>query len=502
MPSMIDTILDYIPEIYQFPILILLLILPYLVPILNDIRVKKGKRLKWINFLKCDQKVADCASEFKKETAPSFKWNLTGSVLGYILITILFIYTITVNSIIGTTESLYHYMASVNLLMILVILFLWYNVAKPIPDIKTHEDIKRTNKYFTVAAGLTSVATFAIILSIFFTTFAYKYIKTPELIAIGMLYFLISFFLTVVVRWSARIYKDWTNKLKHILLDEYSEAFPHVCIKDDAREFKGKVQDIFDNDLIVFGNNELKTAVEWDEITSMEISIREDNETETKSTQNETSESTKEENKSQFGWRTNMKNKYKAGAFYVIGALYVIFVVLLVKVVLHWVNTGDWSPIDVILTSMVVVITAIYTLLTHMIVKQGADRDRIAFIERKLEKCYFPMRSFFTFLNTDMYIDESGTNQEKKIGPLGDAAKCKISQDNQIQICSMLDEIIPFEYLAKSDVQKSLSEVRVLIRKNHVDFDQYQTAINSFKKSIDDDIEEYTKELKYLVKEE
>ena len=301
MTILSEAILADIPLIYKILLLILLAILPnmhQLAPILDRVAKKDLKKLKWINFLEYNKKIKCCMHDFKIGIALPFKSNVVGSLSGYILITLLFLTSIFVN---GTTQSLYEHLISVSVTMVLAIFFLWYDVGKRISDIEICADFKRTNNYFSFASGLTFITTFAIIIFIFFTTLAFKYgkISTSNFILICMPYILVIIFLAGAKRHSNRIYKDLTHKLEFMLLEKYSETFPHIYVKADARELQGTIQDIFNDNFIVFGYNGMKIPVEWDKITSIKLSESAADEPETESTQDAIAESADEEKESQ-----------------------------------------------------------------------------------------------------------------------------------------------------------------------------------------------------------
>lgn len=301
MTILSEAILADIPLIYKILLLILLAILPnmhQLAPILDRVAKKDLKKLKWINFLEYNKKIKCCMHDFKIGIALPFKSNVVGSLSGYILIMILFFTSIFVND---TIQSLYEHLISASVSMVLVIFFLWHDVDKRISGIEICADFKRANNYFSFASGLTFTATASIIIFIIFTilTFKYDLIDTSNLILICMPYVLVLIFLAGAKRYSNRIYKDLTHKLEFMLLEKYSETFPHIYVKADTRELQGTIQDIFNDNFIVFGYNRMKIPVEWDKITSIKLSENADDEPETESTQDAVAESANEEKDSQ-----------------------------------------------------------------------------------------------------------------------------------------------------------------------------------------------------------
>lgn len=281
MPFLIETILDDIPTIYKLVILTFMVIFPnthHLVPILDQVTKKNKMKSKWINFLRYDKKIELCMHNVKKRMKHSWKYSIGGSVIGYIYITILFIVPIFVVS--EYIQSLYHLLVSISISLVLPIYFLLYAINECISNIASFADISRNHNYLIFTSSFTFVSTFAIILFLIFTMYAYGSSKSPDFITMGILYLFVIIYLVVAKRYSNRIYKDLTHKLESMSLEKYSEAFPHIYVKAAERELQGKVQDIFNDNFLVFGYNGLKIPVEWDKITSIKLSERTEDECE------------------------------------------------------------------------------------------------------------------------------------------------------------------------------------------------------------------------------
>lgn len=273
MPFLIETILDDIPIIYKIVILIFMGIFPnmhHLVPILDQVAKKNKMKSKWINFLCYDKKIELCISDVEKMMKTSWTYNIGGSVAGYLFITILFIVPIFVVS--GYIQSLYHLLVSISISLVLPIFFLLYTINERISNIAHITDVSRNHNYLIFTSSFTFVSTFAIILFLTFTMYAYG--KNPDFITMGILYLFVILYLVVAKRYSNRIYKNLTHKLESMLLEKYSDAFPYIYVKADERELQGKVQDIFNDNFIIFGYNGLKIPVEWDKVTSIKLSER------------------------------------------------------------------------------------------------------------------------------------------------------------------------------------------------------------------------------------
>ena len=197
-----------------------------------------------------------------------------------------------------------------------------------------------------------------------------------------------------------------------------------------------------------------------------------------------------------------MNTGYKPALIgWICGAL----LVMVTMIVTYWMGIDYWPSSDdvtLFLTFTLVAVTAMYAWSTHTIVKQGADRERIAFLERRLEKFYMPMLALLEFANTPFQDDPD--NRFGKPGPSTTVfLEGKLSPDYRIKCDEMLDEIIQFRYLAKSNIQDSLPSILKLFKIEFMNSNgTYITTVNSLTDDINHDITEYTKELKSLLKEE
>lgn len=152
---------------------------------------------------------------------------------------------------------------------------------------------------------------------------------------------------------------------------------------------------------------------------------------------------------------------------------------------------------NIILTFALVVVTAIYVGLTNKIVKQGANRDRIAYLERMLEKLYVPMMDFLDFLDAKKSsLDISHID----IPELHKLNKYRLnSPDHEIGI-EMVNKFAPFKYLAKEDVQELFLDIHQIFYNGGIDVQKWDGIIDAHKANIKRDIEIYSDELESLIK--
>ena len=283
MTALLETILN---EDYRFYIIAIISI--FFMQIKQDSiahilggAIKKNKtRLKWINFLEYNDEINSCIFNFKKMDAASFKSTIYGTGLGAITIVILFVVT---PLLYDTTQSPWSHLVWVHLNLVLTLLILRLILSRNISNIKNCADFEDTKSNFDATSSLTFTATAFVLIFLIIIAFDFvsRDIKIIDIIDTALLYFLVIVLLVLVILLSNKNYNNLTHKLESMLLEKYSETFPHIYVKADARELQGKVQDIFNDNFIVFGYNGLKIPVEWDKITSMKLSERADNETET-----------------------------------------------------------------------------------------------------------------------------------------------------------------------------------------------------------------------------
>ena len=59
--------------------------------------------------------------------------------------------------------------------------------------------------------------------------------------------------------------------LKYSLNELYLDRFPYICIKVINDDLCGKLQNIFDDNLIILYHADQRIAIEWDKIITMSI---------------------------------------------------------------------------------------------------------------------------------------------------------------------------------------------------------------------------------------
>jgi hypothetical protein len=110
-----------------------------------------------------------------------------------------------------------------------------------------------------------------IIFFIYMSLSLIKYSKIPvssseidEILNLYTISITITVFTLIILKWN---HDEFLDKIKSKLSTQYSNGFPFIHITTEDREVTGKIQDIFDKDLVILDDNGLQTAVEWNMIT-------------------------------------------------------------------------------------------------------------------------------------------------------------------------------------------------------------------------------------------
>ena len=257
--------------------LMLIAIVNKMTHILDVISKKDKKRLKWISFLTYDKNIDCCTFDFKKMNEMSWPSFIFGNILIGIVITAIFIGTIGYTD--GATQSPYRLLVWISITIIFIITSIHNHIDECALNISNFTEFKRIKSKFDFLSGSTIITTLTTPIFLYIVISNHQNIKATDF----MLYFLVIALLLLANIMSKNTYKNLIHKLEFMLLEKYSETFPHIYVKADARELQGKVQDIFNNNFIVFGYNGLKIPVEWDKITSIKLSERTVNEAEKRS---------------------------------------------------------------------------------------------------------------------------------------------------------------------------------------------------------------------------
>lgn len=155
------------------------------------------------------------------------------------------------------------------------------------------------------------------------------------------------------------------------------------------------------------------------------------------------------------------------------------------------INESNLSLLESSLTIALLVVTAIYVYLTYQIVVQGENDRKIEFIERKLEKFYYP---FLNFLKTS--IDLIPIEDERKLLRF----RKKLYNIDNRKSDPDYREFSTHKYLATKNINDSLENFFKIINQNqetkekeHIDV--YEKLI----KDVEIDIEIFSKKLDDLV---
>lgn len=180
-------------------------------------------------------------------------------------------------------------------------------------------------------------------------------------------------------------------------------------------------------------------------------------------------------------------------AFFLIAYTFNLFIYPFMKI-----SEDTLVSMNISVTLVLVAITAIYVFFTGQIVSESRKETKIAYIEKRLEKLYYPLQDFmkshtvFALYYCDEIMEASAfefLNEEKAesegmnyIRP----ADC-ILNDCDVQNNSVkrydLDSVIPYKYLATKELLEQLE----LILNDFRDINPYEVASSDpeFKNRID-----------------
>jgi hypothetical protein len=163
------------------------------------------------------------------------------------------------------------------------------------------------------------------------------------------------------------------------------------------------------------------------------------------------------------------------------------------------INESTFKLLSVFSTILLVMITAIYVIFTYGILNATTKAQKIAFIEKRLEKLYYPLQDYFLKspeLFKLCYHDEimkavktedHGIDIQNSSGQLYIRPENSILYERDRLNASVnkysLDSIIPYNYLEKKELSEQLESLRGDLR----DINPTEVASSNlnFKKTID-----------------
>lgn len=231
---------------------------------------KKEKRSVWIKFLKSDRMVTKCIRTFeeivklggKREIKSLVIGMFSGFILQFILLVVLFIFLGNKPFTIALSSGLISF----------VLFLLNFIIAKYVSQIEKEDALLNKSKlvlYYSMILNWFYYIFAGITLSLFYNIYIIQnQISGTIFIIFGLSLFLIivSFYvLNIIIR------RKLFDSLKSKLNTEYGKNFPNIQITTKAGNINGKIQDVFNEDIIVLDDNGLKSVVEWNEITTLKL---------------------------------------------------------------------------------------------------------------------------------------------------------------------------------------------------------------------------------------
>lgn len=132
----------------------------------------------------------------------------------------------------------------------------------------------------------------------------------------------------------------------------------------------------------------------------------------------------------------------------------------------YWFNQQT-EKINALFTIILVIITAFYVRHTGKTVEQSENEMKIALIEKRLEKLYYPLKDILES-TTLIQIGES----------------INLRSYSQSESNYQIEDLIPYLYLAQSDLEDSLKKFIKILRKHGLPSDMNLDELNDLKKHI------------------
>ncbi|ADE36622.1 hypothetical protein [Methanohalophilus mahii] len=151
-------------------------------------------------------------------------------------------------------------------------------------------------------------------------------------------------------------------------------------------------------------------------------------------------------------------------------------------------NSGG---IVAIATVVLVVVTIVYAWLTHETVEQSKKQQKAAYIEKQLEKLYYPLDDVINSNYMFYLIDMNAYIEEENLGCLNPNTKWHD-----------IDDLVQYQHLASSRLEKPLNELLEMLRKFNpqeaAEGTHLKHCVNELKQIVAQDIKELKEELHNL----
>jgi hypothetical protein len=266
--STVEGILPYIVATV-FSAILILIIRPFITERFKN-KERKKRRSIWIAFLRTNEIINECLERFEKIEFSEEKWpNLGGFILGLIAF---FILRYLYNIILG--PSLFDFLAiAYSCLVIGIVPFVSVIILRQFKN-KQRNLLQKSKIITNLSEGInwfifSSSELILIFIYIIYASSSQIFIVNLVNIRIGfaasLFFMILAYFLNTNFR------RDFFNDLKSNLNTLHLNDFPTICITTKAEMFSGKIQNIFDEDLIILDDNGEKKAVVWDDVIILKL---------------------------------------------------------------------------------------------------------------------------------------------------------------------------------------------------------------------------------------
>ena len=223
----------------------------------------------WMEFLRSDDGINECVGVFEQitsqETWPKFntRLNIFGISLPIIVFAVMYIFY-------ENSLKYFVYLSWIYIIIPILSSIILSIAINKINEKKLLIEIRMTGIWILTAKFFTLNSVLVIALILLFVPFQESQTSSAVKIIEETVNILIVVFVGSMV-FIEIIHRDFLGKVKTLLNTQHMANYPFIHITTKEAYLEGKMQDVFNSDLLILEDNGKKTIVEWNEITTMKL---------------------------------------------------------------------------------------------------------------------------------------------------------------------------------------------------------------------------------------
>ncbi len=260
-----------LPTILTFITSVLILYLTLVITEQFKNKISKKRRAMYIKFLRrYNQKIKKCILDFENpKLSEQIIYMVLGSFLGFSLTLVVFLgFSYVLNIDVWRSMA---YSSLVNVLSYILTIELTRYIRREerilLDNSNRIECWFKGIKFFIIPSNL--VIILYIYLSVSLINYSIIPVSASEKEEIRFIYIISLTIIVITVFFLKMTHEEFLDKIKSKLNTKYLNEFPFVHITTDNREITGKIQDIFDEDVVILDDNGLKMVIEWNTIVTL-----------------------------------------------------------------------------------------------------------------------------------------------------------------------------------------------------------------------------------------